>query len=58
MKQVAIDFLKTHGWKIAAFILLMIAVKFTNLEPKMVMEFLNDKSVINVYAEYRTASFV
>jgi hypothetical protein len=46
MKQVAIDFLKNHGWKIVAFILLMIAVKFTNLEPKMVMEFLNDKSVI------------
>lgn len=46
MKQVAIDFFKTHGWKIVAFILLMIAVKFTNLEPKMVMEFLNNKSVI------------
>ncbi len=46
MKQVAIDFLKNHGWKIAAFVLLMIAVKFTNLEPKMVMDFLNDKSTI------------
>ena len=46
MKQVAIEFLKKHGWKIAAFILLIIAVKFTNLEPKMVIEFLNNKSVI------------
>jgi hypothetical protein len=46
MKQVAIDFIKNHGWKIAAFVLLMIAVKFTNLEPKMVIEFLNNKSVI------------
>ena len=46
MKQIAIDFLKKHGWKIAAIILLMIAVKFTNLEPKMVIDFLNDKSVI------------
>jgi hypothetical protein len=46
MKQVAIDFLKNHGWKIAAFVLLIIAVKFTNLEPKMVIEFLNNKSII------------
>ena len=33
-------------WSRYAFILLMIAVKFTNLEPKMVIEFLNNKSVI------------
>jgi len=46
MKQIATEFLKTHGWKVAAFILLMIAVKYTNMEPKMVMEFLNNKSTI------------
>jgi hypothetical protein len=46
MKQVVTEFLKTHGWKIVAFILLMIAVKYTNMEPKMVMEFLNNKSTI------------
>jgi hypothetical protein len=46
MKQVIIELAKKHGWKVIAFILLMLAVKFTNLEPKMVMELLNDKSVI------------
>lgn len=46
MKQIVLELTKKHGWKVIAFILLMLAVKFTNLEPKMVMEFLNDKSVI------------
>jgi hypothetical protein len=46
MKQVALELTKKHGWKVLAFILLMLAVKFTNLEPKLVIDFLNDKSVI------------
>jgi hypothetical protein len=46
MKQIVQELIKKHGWKVIAFILLLVAVKYASLEPKMVMEFLNDKSVI------------
>jgi F0F1-type ATP synthase membrane subunit b/b' len=46
MKQIVQELFKNHGWKIIAFILLLVAVKYANLEPKMVMDFLNNKSVI------------
>ncbi len=46
MKQVVQELIKKHGWKVIAFILVLIAVKYASLEPKLVMDFLNDKSVI------------
>ncbi len=46
MKQIVQELIKKHGWKVIAFILLLVAVKYASLEPKMVIDFLNDKSVI------------